>query len=200
MKNVKFLLMAVALFVASTADAQFRLGVRGGVNIANAKFEKKYFKSDNITGFHIGPALEGMIGQGGIGLDAAVLYSQKGFDSDDETVRNAFLEIPVNLKFKFGLPLVNPYIAVGPYIDVRIAGDKEWSVSKKTEDIIHRIKTKNFCAGLNFGAGAEDFKSLQLGLIYSLGLTDNYESFDIKDVDNYKGKAHTWSITAAFYF
>ncbi|MDR2775813.1 MAG: PorT family protein [Tannerella sp.] len=200
MKNVKFLLIVAAMFAVSAADARFRFGVKGGLNVAGAKFEKKYFKSDNITGFHVGPALEGMIGQGGIGIETAVLYSQKGFDSDNETVRNAFLEIPLNLKFKFGLPLVNPYVAAGPYIDVRVAGDNKWDVSKTAEGVIHQIKTKSFGAGLNFSAGAELFKNLQLGLTCSLGLTDNYETFDAKDIENYKGKAHTWSVTAAVFF
>jgi hypothetical protein len=200
MKNVKFFLMAAALFVVSTAGAQIRFGVKGGVNIAYASFEKNMFKSDNMTGFHVGPVLEGMVGQGGIGVETAVLYSQKGFESDDETVRNAFLEIPLNLKFKFGLPLINPYVAAGPYVNLRVAGDKEWSVSKKTADIMHQIKTKSFGAGLNFSAGAELFKSLQIGVTYSLGLTDNYETFDVKDIDSYKGKAHTWSVSAAVFF
>ncbi|MDR1116018.1 MAG: PorT family protein [Tannerella sp.] len=200
MKNVKFLLIMAALFVVSTADAQFRFGVKGGVNIAKAKFDKKYFKSDNITGFHIGPALEGMFGRGGIGVDAAVLYSQKGFDSDDETVRNAFLEVPVNVKFKLGLPLVNPYAVAGPYIDIRVAGNDKWNVTKTTGDIAQQIRTKSFGAGLNFGIGAEVLNILQAGLTYSLGLTDNYETFDPKDADSYKGKAHTWSVGVTVFF
>ncbi|MDR1381795.1 MAG: PorT family protein [Tannerella sp.] len=200
MKKMSFVLMMAALFAVSTADAQLRFGVKGGVNVARAKFDREYFKSDNITGFHIGPMLEGMIGQGGIGFDAAVLYSQKGFDSDDETVRNAFLEVPVNLKFKLGLPLVNPYVAAGPYIDIRVAGDETWNVLKTPQDVIHQIKTKSFGAGLNFSAGAEVFRALQIGVTYSLGLTDNYESFDVKDIASYKGKAHTWSVSAAVFF
>jgi hypothetical protein len=200
MKNVKFFLMVAALLVVSTADAQLRFGVKGGVNVAKAKFEKKYFKSDNITGFHVGPVLEGMAGQGGIGFETAILYSQKGFDSDNRKVRNAFLEIPLHLKFKLGLPLVNPYVAVGPYVDIRIAGNKKWDVSKTAEGIIHQIKTKRFGGGLNFSAGAEVFKNLQLGITYSLGLTDNYETFDVKDIKSYRGKAHTWSMSATIFF
>ncbi|MDR0698511.1 MAG: PorT family protein [Tannerella sp.] len=200
MKNVKFFLIVAALLVVSTADAQLRFGVKGGVNVAKAKFEKKYFKSGNITGFHVGPTLEGMVGQGGIGIETAVLYSQKGFNSDNGKVRNAYMEIPLHLKFKLGLPLVNPYVAVGPYIDIRIAGDKKWDVSKTTEGIIHQIKTKSFGAGLDFSAGAEVFKNLQLGITYSLGLTDNYETFNVKDIESYKGKAHTWSVNATIFF
>jgi hypothetical protein len=196
MKNLKFIVIVAALFVASTMQAQFRFGVKGGYNVAKVKFNKEVFKSDNINGFHIGPTIEAMMGPGGIGLDAAVLYSQRGFDSDHGTVRNSYLDIPVNLKFKLGLPLVNPYLTAGPYMSLRVAGDKRWSVS----DQVDQIKARSFGAGLNFGAGAEIFKLLQVGVTYSLGLTDDFKTFDAGDPNSYIGKAHTWLISATVFF
>ena len=197
MKKVKCLLILVALLVVSTADAQMRFGAKGGLNIAKAEFNKDVFKSDNITGFHIGPTLETMFGKGGLGLDLALLYSQKGFKSDDETVKNSYIEVPVNLKFKFGMPLVNPYIAAGPYIGFLVSGDKPWTVSNTIQE---QIKAKSFSAGLNFSVGADIFDKLQLGLNYGWGLTDNYETFEGKNVDSYTGKSHTWSISATYFF
>ena len=197
MKRVQYLLILVAVFAVSTIDAQVRIGAKGGLNIANASFNKESFKSDNVTGFHVGPTVEAMFGKGGIGLDLAILYTQKGFDSDEETVKNSFIEIPANLKFKLGMPLVNPYFTAGPYVGFRISGDKAWTVSK---DIEEQIKAKSFAAGMNFGLGAELFDKLQVGLNYSWGLIDNYETFDANDLDSYKGKAHTWSVSASFYF
>ena len=197
MKKVKCLLILVALLVVSTADAQMRFGAKGGLNIAKAEFNKDVFKSDNITGFHIGPTLETMFGKGGLGLDLALLYSQKGFKSDDETVKNSYVEVPVNLKFKFGMPLVNPYIAAGPYIGFLVSGDKPWTVSNTIEE---QIKAKSFSAGLNFSVGADIFDKLQLGLNYGWGLTDNYETFEGKDYESYLGKSHTWSISATYFF
>jgi hypothetical protein len=184
----------VALLAVSTVSAQLRFGVRGGVNIANATFDRDAFRPDNITGFHLGPTLDAAFGPGGIGFDAAVLYSRKGFESEKRKVSNAFLEVPVNVKFKLGLPLVNPYVAAGPYIDICISGDKT------VDDAVRQIKTKSFGAGLNFGAGVELFSTLQLGLTYSLGLTDNYETFKVGDINSYKGKGHTWSVSAAVFF
>ena len=200
MKIVKCLLVLAVLSATSIANAQVRFGAKGGLNIAKAEFNKDAFKSDNITGFHIGPTVEAMFGQGGLGFDAALLYSQKGFDSDNETVKNSYLEVPLNLKFKFGMPLVNPYVAAGPYVGFRIAGDKVWNVSENASGIKEQIKTKGFGAGLNFSAGAEIFNKLQLGLNYGWGLTDNYETFEANSVDSYKGKAHTWSVSAVFFF
>ena len=207
MKAGKLLLIIAAFFAISTANAQFRFGVKGGVNIAKVSFDKDVFNSGNVTGFHVGPMVEGMFGQGGIGFDAGVLFSQKGFDTDDKTVKNTFLEVPVNLKFKFGLPLINPYFAAGPYIDFRVSGDKLRDISYK--DVKHQVESKSFGAGLDFVAGAELFDKLQVGLTYSWGLTNDYKTFYSDsnylsslryDLTPYKGKPHTWSISAAFLF
>ena len=195
MNRVKYLLILTALFAASTVDAQVRFGAKGGLNIAQAKFNNDAFKSDNITGFHLGPTLEAMFGKGGLGLDLALLYSQKGFDSDNEKVKNSYIEVPANLKFKLGMPLVNPFFYFGPYLGFRVSGDKRWDVGVKED-----IEAKSFSAGLNFGLGAEVFNKLQLGLNYGWGLTDNYGTFDGNDLDSYTGKAHVWSVSAAYFF
>ena len=195
MKRVQYLLILGALLVVSSVDAQVRFGAKAGLNIAKAEFNKDAFKSDNITGFLVGPTVEAMFGKGGLGLDLALLYSQKGFDSDNEKVKNSYLEVPVNLKFKLGMPLVNPYFSVGPYVGFRVSGDKRWDVGIKED-----IKAKSFSAGLNFGLGAELFDKLQVGLNYGWGLTDNYGNFDGNDLDSYSGKSHTWSVSAAFFF
>ncbi|MDR1098516.1 MAG: PorT family protein [Tannerella sp.] len=200
MKKLKFVMVIAALFTFSTMQAQFRFGVKGGANISKVKFSKDVFKSDNITGFHIGPVVEAMTGRGGIGFDAAVLYSQRGFDSGEKKVKNSYLDVPVNLKFRFGLPLVNPYLAAGPYASFRVAGDKVWDVKTAADGVKDQVRARSFGAGLNFTAGAELFRALQLGVTYSLGLTDDFKTFRAGDPKSYKGKPHTWMISASIYF
>ena len=56
MKKIwSILLVVAALFVAVPSQAQFQWGVRGGVNLAKASFSGADLKSDNFTGFFIGP-------------------------------------------------------------------------------------------------------------------------------------------------
>lgn len=199
MKKMKIVWMIAALFAVSTmADAQFRFGVKGGVNISKVKFNKDAFDSDNVTGFHVGPALEAMFG--GVGFDLALLYSQIGFDTEDETVKNSYLEVPLNLKYKIGLPIVKPFAAVGPYVGFRVAGDKIWDLKDNVNGVVQQVKAKSFGAGLNFTAGAEVLKFLQVGLTYSLGLTDDYKTFHASDANSYKGKPHTWKVSAVVFF
>ena len=194
------LFWVIALLAVSTANAQFRFGVKGGLNVVNAKFSKDVIDPNNITGFQIGPSVEGMFGRGGLGLDLSLLYSQKGFKADRDKVKNDFLEVPLNLKFKLGLPLLNPYIAFGPYAAFRISGDENWTIKENASSVVDQVKTQSFGAGLNFSAGAEVFDHLQVAITYGWGLTDDYKSFDKNDFDSYKGKLHTWQITATFFF
>ena len=200
MRKLSYLWILCVLFAVSTANAQFRFGIKGGVNIANASFNKDVLRSDNVTGFHVGPMVETMFGQGGIGFDLGVLYSQKGVKTEPNTIKNDFLEVPLNVKFKFGTPLFNPFIAAGPFVSFRVGGDENWDLKTNTAGIVNQIKTQGFGAGLNFSAGVEVLKHLQVGATYGWGLTDDYKSFDKSKLDSYIGKLHTWQIHAAFFF
>jgi len=206
MKRKKWLLpvlMALMVMGTSTANAQFRFGVKGGLNITSVKFSEELIKADNVNGLHFGPIIEFMP-KSGMGFDLAILYSRKGFvskdygfifrDSDDSFISD-YLEVPVNLKCKIGLPVVSPFFAAGPYISLRISGDKVKEIVM--DDIVGQIKAKSFGAGLNFTAGAEILKTLQVGLTYNLALTDNYQELHYT---KFSGKTHTWMISAAVLF
>jgi len=200
MERKKWLLLVLLIFVVSAANAQLRFGLKGGFNIASVKFNKDVLNAENINGFHIGPMLEFMP-DAGIGLDVAFLYSRKGFYSKDisreGSFTNDYLEVPVNFKCKIGLPLVSPYFAAGPYMSFRVAGDGKQNVAN---NIIDQIEAKSFGAGLNFTAGVEVLKRIQVGLTYDWGLTNNYQTFNAGSPSDYKGKEHTWLISAALMF
>lgn len=197
MKKVTGLVLVILMvFIAVPAKSQLKFGVKGGLNISSVHMNSDILKVDNVTGFQIGPMIETTIPLIGIGLDAAILYSQKGVDMKTEgtvtstSMKTDYLDIPVNLKWKFGIPLVKAYLSAGPYVGFRVGGDKIWNV------LGEQIKAKNFSAGLNFGVGAELISHLQVGINYGLGLTDNYSS----DKFDMKAKNRGWSITAAVLF
>ena len=197
MKKVTGLVLVILMvFIAVPAKSQLKFGVKGGLNISSVHMNSDILKADNVTGFQIGPMIETTIPLIGIGLDAAILYSQKGVDMKTEgtvtstSMKTDYLDIPVNLKWKFGIPLVKAYLSAGPYVGFRVGGDKIWNV------LGDQIKAKNFSAGLNFGVGAELISHLQVGINYGLGLTDNYSS----DKFDMKAKNRGWSITAAVLF
>ena len=194
-KIIAFLCAVAFLAVAIPAQAQLRFGVKGGLNITSVHFDSDLLKSDNVTGFHIGPMIEATMPLLGFGFDAALLYSQKGMESSSSgvktTMKTSYIDVPVNLKWKFGLPIVKAYLAAGPYASFRVGGDKIWNV------LSDQLETKSFGAGLNFGAGVEVFNHLQVGFNYELGLTDN---FSAEKLDLSSNKNRGWTRSAAILF
>jgi hypothetical protein len=197
MKSFKIISTVIFALVCTVSSAQIQFGVKAGINAAKAGFSTDDLRSDYITGYHVGPLLEAMVGKGGIGFDLAVLYSTKGFTFNDAKIRTSAIEVPLNLKFKFGIPVLNPFIAAGPYIDLSLDDGKVWDIGKETID---KVKSKSFGAGLNFALGAELFSLLQLSFTYSYGLTDNYSTFDASNVGSYKGKSHSGALSVALMF
>jgi hypothetical protein len=195
MKKITGLFIGITILMvgAASADAQVRFGIKGGLNIASVKFDKDILKTENLTGFHIGPTIEAMVPYVGVGLDASILYSQKGLYSstDMRTVSADYIDVPASFKWKFGLPILKGYMSAGPYVSFRVGGEDV--------DRIHtQIKSKTFAAGLNFGAGVELFNSLQVGFNYGLGLTNDYSANRSGDLSN--GKSNLMSVTAALLF
>ena len=181
-KIVGFLMVALLALMALPANAQLKFGIKGGVNISSVHFNSDVLKADNVTGFQVGPMIETTLPLVGVGIDAAVLYSQKGLETTSvggvkTSMKTDYIDVPVNLKWKFGLPIVKAYLAAEFPFQV----------------------AKNFSAGLNFGAGVELISHLQVGFNYGLGLTDNY-SIEKVNLSDGAGKNRGWSITAAILF
>lgn len=192
MKRVYLLILALVAWMAVPAQAQFKWGIKGGANISSIHFTNlpENFSTENLTGFHIGPTIELMAPLVGLGFDASILYSQTGMEIGTQTVKSDYLNIPVNLKWKIGIPAVKVFAAAGPYVGFRLGGGKIWDV------LSDQIESKSFSAGLNIGAGVELIQHLQISATYQLGLTDNY-SIKKLEID---GKNRGWLISAAILF
>ena len=216
-KIVGLILLAVMVLIAVPAKSQIKFGIKGGLNISSVHFNKDLVGKDNVTGFNIGPMVEVMAPIMGVGFDAAILYSQKGIGvKSEKDIKTDYIDVPVNLKWKFGLPIIKGYLAAGPYVGFRVGGDKLWDIpgsvgdqlkaksfnaglNLRKDEILSNpslLKAKSFNAGLNLGAGVELIKHLQVGFNYALGLTDDYSASKLE----LNGKNRGWSITAAILF
>jgi len=196
MKKLSTILVVIVIIPFSFIHAGIRLGVKAGVNLANVSFNKDAIQTSNFTGFQVGPMLEISPSIGGFGLDIAALYSQQGVKFEYSEEKQSSLNIPVNLKFKFGLMnILGVYLTAGPYANFRLSGN---NFSTTTfDDLYNEYKSKSYGAGVNLGGGIELFKNLQVGANYQLGFTDDYKSLSR---DDYKAKTRIWSITAALFF
>ena len=201
MKKIVGLIVFVFALVALPTNAQIKLGVKGGLNISSVHFNSDVIKADNVTGFQVGPMLEANLPIVGLGIETAILYTQKGLETksvggDKTTMKTDYIDIPASLKWKLGLPIVKVYFLAGPYIGFRVGGDKIWDLPGS---LANQVKAQSFSAGLNFGAGVELIKHLQVGLNYGLGLTENYK-IDAVSLSKSAGKNRGWSLTAAILF
>ena len=189
------LMIAVCIGMAMPAQAQIHFGVKGGLNLSKASFSNvsENFKKDNFTGFFIGPMAEFNIPIVGLGVDAALLFAQRGIKvsegNEDYTVKQNGIEIPVNLKYTIGLgSLAGIYFAAGPDFYFDFAGNKT----------IEGVKTdkKKAEVGINVGAGVKLLNHLQVGANYNipLGDTAKFEGID----GSYKTK--TWQVSVAYIF
>jgi len=194
-KKMTLIMFAILWMSVLSLQAGVRIGVKAGVNLSKVEFSGKdlgsNLKSDNLTGFQVGPMIEASAL--GLGFDAAILYSQYGLKTDGSSENVSSLDVPVNLKMKFSLAgLVSAFVTAGPYASFKIATPKE---------LKEAFDTKDFGAGLNFGVGVELISKLQIGLNYRLPLTDDYSSMKLLNtIMDIKGKTTIWSITAAYFF
>ncbi|MDE6240311.1 MAG: PorT family protein [Muribaculaceae bacterium] len=199
MKTFKRLLLAVVaiIAVAGTANAQFKFGPRVGINVNSMHFNESVFKSDNRTGFTAGLEAEFTVPVIGIGLDASLMYVRRNLEMTDNGVQTTkhsdYFEIPVNLKWKIGVPVVGkiikPYIFTGPSF--------AFLTSKKA--ITQAYKSKAVDTSWNVGLGLEFFSHLQVSAHYGFGLNKAIETVGA-NATPIDGKTHCWTITAAYLF
>ena len=179
-------IMAVVLMMAMPAQAQLiKFGVKGGLNFSELDLSAKSIGEikDNSTGFFIGPMAEVTLPILGLGIDGAVMYSQRGKND----VKKQGVEIPVNLKYTIGLgSILGIYIAAGP----------DFFYNFKDMDF-ENLKAKKSMVSLNLGAGVKLLKKLQAGVVYQIPLGD---SFDMKYLGETIGKTKTWQVSLAYIF
>lgn len=189
-KIIGVLMIAVCIGMAVPAQAQINFGVKGGLNLSKASLSDVpgNFKKDNFTGFFIGPMAELNIPIVGLGVDASLLFAQRGIKvseaGDEITIKQNGIDIPVNLKYNIGLgSLVGIYLAAGP--DFYFDFEKKTGIDKKKAEV-----------GINVGAGVKLLNHLQVGANYNIPLGD---TADIKGTNgSYKTK--TWQVSVAYIF
>ncbi|MBQ8607497.1 MAG: porin family protein [Bacteroidaceae bacterium] len=214
MKKIFSALLVVLslLFVASPAQAQFKWGIKGGLNLSKVDFSdtKSNFDAKNFTGFFIGPMAEFTLPVVGLGVDGALLYSQTGIsfvedNNAEETLKNHAIEIPINLKYTIGLgSLASVYAAAGPQFAFSLSSDKYHWMDYASKPF------KKSQLSLNLGVGVKLIKHIQAGVVYNIPLGDTAEYDGIQDgnlgqVSNaawgaFTAKNKTWKVSVAYIF
>ena len=185
-----FLVAICCLAMATPAQAQLlKWGLKGGLSMSKLDF-KNGPTSDNTTGFFIGPMAEFTVPVIGLGIDGALMYSQRG---EDEWKQQG-IEIPVNLKYTIGLgSMLGVYVAAGQDFFFNFK-DTKWE----------GFDTKATQVGLNIGAGVKLIQHLQIGVNYQIPLGDSFSwkgvGEALGDEIGGNGKTKTWQISLAYLF
>ncbi len=187
-----FLVAICCLAMATPAQAQLlKWGLKGGVNMSKIDWDGgAKGNKDNSTGFFIGPMAELTVPLIGLGIDGALMYSQRG----ENEWKQQGIEIPVNLKYTIGLgSILGVYVAAGPDFFFNFK-DTKWE----------GFDTKATQVGLNIGAGVKLVQHLQIGVNYQIPLGDSFSwkgvGEAISDEIGGNGKTKTWQISLAYLF
>jgi hypothetical protein len=189
--NMKKALIVCSLALLSfiPASAQLSYGIRGGLNLVNnditAVNEEAAMNKDSYTGFFIGPMLEVQVPIIGIGVDASVLYSQKGLEvSDEETMKNQAIAVPVSLKYTLGLGnFASVFVAAGPEFDYKIGDlDCKFQDGKDVKEFALEKSTWS----INVGAGVKLINHIQAGINYNIPVSKEgaYNLYENQTVEN----------------
>ena len=205
-KIVSLVLLLTAMTLSLQAQG-VKFGLKGGLNISKMSLNKDVIKSDNQTGFYVGPTVKISLPLS-FGLDIAALYDQRSADVETgtsaasgssqttpatgtEKITQKTLNIPVNLRYNIGLGgSAGIYLAAGPQFGFPV-GDKVYN-TKVGE---YRLKDANL--SINFGAGIYLLKHLEIGFTYNLAAGKSGEFSGWNDVDTHN---NAWQIGAAIYF
>lgn len=215
MKKITFLFaFVVALFVANPVQAQFCWGIKGGVNLGNndltiLKDKNSALDMSNYSGFFIGPKAELRIPIIGLGIEAAALYSQKGMSiTDQESFKQNSFQIPLNLKYAFGLGnFANIFIAAGPEFGFNV-GETEMLISTlnfeegikaPTSGAVQGYVAEKSTLSINVGAGATLLNHFQVGINYNMpwGKTGDFVYIDASEIENAENIKNGENITSS---
>lgn len=217
MKTFKKLavVMAAVMILAGSASAKIvNFGIKAGMNVNHLSFNKKALEDltdkGNSTGWEAGVMAEFNVPVIGLCFDASLMYARMNnstqyyFDNngnkitafDGDNVGKNFIMLPINIKYKFNLPVVtnylSPYIFTGPEFAFKL--DK---------NILNEMKTRTCQVAWNIGIGLELINHLQIGASYGFGInniakklvsSDNLNPTDLNIKNNY------WTVTAAWLF
>lgn len=199
------------LFAASSAQAQVKFGLKGGLNVTNMSLNSEVFDADNQTGFFIGPTVKFTLPIVGLGIDASALYDQRDAKvkvegdgaSVESKIKNQSINIPINLRYGVGLgSTASLFLFAGPQFGFNV-GDKNQSLYKDVAQ--WRLKSSTF--SVNVGLGAMLLSHLQISANYNIacgktGETTVSEALGTtaQEVFSKRGRANAWQIGLAYYF
>ena len=201
----KIFLTAAAVFAFSFANAQdVKFGAKAGLNISSITGDNTEDVSSKI-GFQVGGFAEIKISDK-FAIQPELLYSAQGAKSKNSelggtsiyksTIKLAYLNIPLMAKY---------YVAegfsleAGPQLGFLLSAENEATVSfegeSETESADNKEDFNSIDFGFNLGAGYDVTENINLGVRYSIGLSNI-----VKDSEDFKQNNSNIAIAVGYKF
>jgi hypothetical protein len=187
-----------------TAAAGVQFGIKAGGNLAKITGADVTNVADtlkNKVGFVGGIFLAFNFGKV-VTIQSEVLYTMKGssFEYTDIDITYAgklygdYIEIPLLLKLKIPLPVIQPFVFAGPSVGFKL----HEKLSLDGEDVPSTTPLfKNNDYGAIFGAGLNLGRNFMIDVRYSMGLQKVLDDPDFSELDVKNG---VWAATIGIAF
>ena len=183
MKKI-FLSVVTILSISLVSQAQFKLGIKAGINDNDQRIrvtEGSIYGGDKFKGYHAG-----LIGDLNLGsnfyLQPQLLFTRKGAvhlsstGAKDIKIKMNYLEIPVNVLYKIDVPFGKVFGGTGVTFSYAVGGKEEQDgVTKKLYSNTGNTWRREDLS-LNFTAGVEFNNGLFVSANSQKGLMDVYKA------------------------
>lgn len=192
-------LMAVAFAMPSKAQVSF--GLQAGLNMTNVSASDLNGSVKSRTGFFVGPTVKFSLPIVGLGIDASALYDQREGKAEVEgytsTVKSQSIQIPINLRYGFGLgSLAEIFAFAGPQFGFNVGGKQD--IFNDMAD--WTLKSSNFSANIGIGATVAGHLQAKLNYNVALGKTGEFESVSSTVKQVVDAKFNAWQVSLAWFF
>lgn len=201
-------LVAISAFASAPAAkgaTPVTFGLKGGVTINSLKFNESAFAADNRSGYTLGGMMKFSTPLG-FGVDASLMFTRRSARAiadydlkeaghNDVTVSRSYIEIPVNLRWNLGLPVV------GKFVTTYVATGPDFSFLVSSRNVKNAWDNRKFDFAWTFGFGLTIINKLEIGAAYGLGLSNSASGdSSLYGPIGVDAKNRFWNVTAAWLF
>ncbi len=194
MRKFFFLLVLFVSFAVS-ANAQFKLGITGGLNISQLHVSDNDYEmyiDKNRPGFLIGPTVTYNVNKTGFGCDFSALFDMRGATSKDysnvEPVYCYSFQFPLNLRYGIDFQeMVYWFLFTGPQFGVNVGSREKYIISGTGKTTGHAMERRwvddATTISWNLGIGAVLLEHVQVRVSYNWALknTSTIQQVDLVD-------------------
>lgn len=199
----KILVIIVMLISMLDADAQFQIGIKGGLNVTRVSVSSSLINNvapENREGYFMGLTARCPLFVLPLTIDASALYNKTSVGLGNVTVTRELLCVPVNAELNVSRHF---FVFAGPQLDFDIS-DEDYSLSHAVETV-QNFSLHDADVSVNLGAGVK-VSHLQFTVNFNkaCGSLGDFKFKDalgeVGDVFSGSAKADSWWLGLTYFF